>query len=328
MANDKFMSCAARELGEFVAFCRGSDAWNPEYEKLTRRLDRFLRERFPGATALAQEMLDLWFRPQGGESEESAYKRCAPARRLVGYLGQRGQALSVPPTWIRLRKSRPRPYPMTDDEIARFFDCCDHVCDSVPARYAGRLETRLKRITVPVLFRLLYSSGIRPPEARWLKTGEVDLSLGVLDIKRSKGHGQHYVALHPSMADLMSRYDRAVSEMIPAREYFFPNFRGGCIRAMWISTNFRECWSRANGSSRAVAYDFRHHYATENINSWPGDGLGCIGRLVALSKSMGHSSLESTTYYYSLTPRFSGTMEERSGKGLGAMLREEFLDGE
>ncbi|MFQ9704807.1 MAG: hypothetical protein ACLR0U_28270 [Enterocloster clostridioformis] len=32
------------------------------------------------------------------------------------------------------------------------------------------------------------------------------------NIRYSKGHDQHYIALHDSMADLMRRYDSAIRE--------------------------------------------------------------------------------------------------------------------
>ncbi|MFQ9704231.1 MAG: hypothetical protein ACLR0U_23285 [Enterocloster clostridioformis] len=44
----------------------------------------------------------------------------------------------------------------------------------------------------------------------------------------------------------------------------------------------------------ATAYAFRHHYATANINRWIGDGFAFDDKLTCLSKSMGHTTLEST----------------------------------
>ncbi len=48
--------------------------------------------------------------------------------------------------------------------------------------------------------------------------------------------------------------------------------------------------------------------AIKNINGWIGEGLGEHMKLLALSKSMGHSDMESTKYYYSLVPGLSDIM--------------------
>lgn len=88
-----------------------------------------------------------------------------------------------------------------------------------------------------------------------LRVENVDLCRGIINIRYSKGHAQHYVVLHDSMLELLRIY--------------------------------------------ATAYAFRQHYAIENINCWTGEGFEFDAKLLYLSKSMGHSTLESTKYYYS-----------------------------
>jgi hypothetical protein len=50
-----------------------------------------------------------------------------------------------------------------------------------------------------------------------------------------------------------------------------------------------------------------------NINSWIDDGFSLNDKLVHLSRSMGHYSVESTSYYYSLVPNLAGILETQSG---------------
>ena len=49
-----------------------------------------------------------------------------------------------------------------------------------------------------------------------------------------------------------------------------------------------------------------------NIYSWreQGIGYGLTDRLLALSKSLGHASICSTLYYFSLVPAFEGEMDD------------------
>lgn len=56
----------------------------------------------------------------------------------------------------------------------------------------------------------------------------------------------------------------------------------------------------------------RHNYAIQNTNSWISAGFEFIDKLLYLSKSMGHTSLDSTRYYYSIVPALAGIIEEKS----------------
>lgn len=61
-------------------------------------------------------------------------------------------------------------------------------------------------------------------------------------------------------------------------------------------------------TSYATAYALRHNYAIENINGWTDYGFNFNDKLLYLSKSMGHSVIESTKYYYSLVPRLADVL--------------------
>lgn len=70
------------------------------------------------------------------------------------------------------------------------------------------------------------------------------------------------------------------------------------------------------------AYDFRHNYATTNINSWKEKGFDIITNLYYLSKNMGHSSIEHTKYYYSMVPHFAEILEEKSSAAFDELMPE------
>ena len=70
-------------------------------------------------------------------------------------------------------------------------------------------------------------------------------------------------------------------------------------------------WDKYN-SAHSTAYELRHNYAVENINSWTDEGFGFDAKLLYLSKSMGHCNVESTKYYYDK----KNIMESSAGKAL------------
>lgn len=75
-------------------------------------------------------------------------------------------------------------------------------------------------------------------------------------------------------------------------------------------------------TAHATAYEFRHHYAVMNINRWIGQGFGFDDKLLYLSKSMGHTTIESTKYYYSIVPGFVQILEELTEDGFDWIIPE------
>jgi site-specific recombinase XerD len=247
-------------------------------------------------------MLESWCGQRKTEVNNSCRSRIYPVVSFVRYLQKRGLTDVSAPAIPRIEIRTYIPHAFTEEELQNFFDACDTIVS-----YSETEEQISQRITVPVFFRLLYSSGIRTNEARMLRNSNVDLVHGILNIEYSKGHDQHFIVVHDSMLRLMREYDAVIKKMYPDRMYFFPARSGKCHTKQWVSVNFKKCWVQ-NNSSYAVPYEFRHNYAIENINSWIDDGFDFNQKLYSLSKSMGHSVIESTKYYYSLVPRLADVM--------------------
>ena len=100
----------------------------------------------------------------------------------------------------------------------------------------------------------------------------------------------------------MRRYDAAITHRA-GEGIFLPFHKEFPFQLGMGNKNFNLLWRKAN-TSHATAYEFRHHYAVTNLNQWTGYGFEFHDKLVYLSKSMGHTTLESTKYYYSMFPVF------------------------
>ncbi len=180
---------------------------------------------------------------------------------------------------------------------------------------------RLRKLQIPVVFRLLLSSGMRTIEARMLRVEDVNLDEGIVSIRKSKVRNQHFVVLDDYMLEILRRYDKVIGRpsLCPNREYFFPSSKGTPYTEDWLYKNFKKLWNESQ-YGRSVPYDIRHYYATFNINSWIGFGLEFNARFLYLSKSMGHSSLECTKYYYSLVPALADVMLERTNDSFNEII--------
>lgn len=79
----------------------------------------------------------------------------------------------------------------------------------------------INRIEIPVLFRLLYSSGLRINEVRLLRTKDVDLNVGIIHVRHTKGYNEHIVALHQSMLKLIHQYDHLIEKSFQIELFSF-----------------------------------------------------------------------------------------------------------
>jgi site-specific recombinase XerD len=304
----EYTSKIAPLMREFEQYRMASGRWSESCNLRLSLFDRHCASNYADVDVLKQEMLDSWCAQRSTEANNSCRSRIYAVVSFVRYLQKRGLADAKTPAIPRKEARTYIPHSFSETELHNFFDACDSI-----ASYSETEEQISQRLTVPVFFRLLYSSGIRTNEARMLRRRGVDLVHGVLNIEYSKGHGQHFIVMHDSMLELMREYDAAISKMYSKRLYFFPARDGKCHTKQWVAANFKKMWEKSN-DSRAVPYEFRHNYAIENINGWTDDGFGFHQKLHALSKSMGHSAIKSTKYYYSLVPRLADVLAERTNE--------------
>ena len=313
----KFNSFLSPLIQAYVDYQKASELWNEaSYEPNLLLFDRYCQKQYSDATVLSQEIVDNWCRKRKTENNNSCRSRIYVVVSFIRYLRKRGKTNIREPEIPRKERRSYIPHAFTEAELKNFFYACDNILGDPLSRLP-----RDRRITIPILFRLLYSSGIRTIEARLLRVKDVDLNQGILNICCSKGHDQHYVVLHDSMLEIMKQYDALIRKHYPARTYFFPAKGDAFYTRKWVQRRFLQMWHKYNNTP-ATAYELRHHYATKNINGWLDNGFGFDVKLLYLSKSMGHRKLESTRYYYSLVPGLADIIKDRTGETFDNIIPE------
>ena len=309
----KFQSFLSNLLEGYVAYRLASGRTSSSYIKNVTLFDHHCARQYPQAKGLSQAMVDEWCRQRNTECNNSCISRIYPILNFLCYANERELInISIP----KAPKPVPRtyiPHAFSREELKIFFCACDTL------KTRTGLSGDIRKLTIPVFFRLLYSSGMRTTEARLLRTENVNLENGVVNIRYSKGINQHFVVLHDTMLGLMKRYDASVSKLIGNRIYFFPSSSNGGYSDRWVTYFFQKLWYR-NNKACAIAYELRHHYAVENINQWIGKGLNAHMKLLSLSKSMGHSDIESTARYYSLVPGLSEIIESKTNNSFNELI--------
>lgn len=174
-------------------------------------------------------------------------------------------------------KAKYHPYILTAsemDDIFNFVDSCDH-------KY---------KLILPVLFRLLYSSGLRISEALRIRASDVDLQKGSIKIMLSKNNISRQIILSDSMLKVLKNYMLLVN-----KEYLFP------ISYAKVTQFFTRMINQMNFKSSIRLHDLRHTMAITTFDLLINKGWNYDEVLFYLKEYLGHSSFVATEYYLHLT---------------------------
>lgn len=253
--------------------------------------DDFCNEQQLRIPAISKELLQKWEKKRPHENETTQCFRISYVRILCKYLHSNGYdapcafhpAPHVNKCFV--------PYIFTKDEIERLFSAVDCTKESS--------ESPLRHLVMPVLFRLLYTCGLRVSEALHLKVADVDLDAGVLAIYGAKGDKERLVGISDSMLTYMKSY-RSNPLVANAKSiYFFPAPDGGFYDTSTIYDIFRKCLFDAGIPHRGRGkgprlHDLRHSLAVHILNKWSSEGKDIYTCLPILRTALGHDRITTT----------------------------------
>ena len=317
MKRYEYISFLAPLIRQYEDFCIRTDNYSDGAFERIHYFDIYCKENAGDENKLSQSLVDSWFRKRDTEINNSCRSRSFPVIGFIRYGNQRKLLdIDIPDIPDGLPCSYV-PHIFTDKELTKFFYCCDNLTLKF-----NNTPNIIRKFTVPVIFRTLYSTGMRTFETRYLKRNNVSFTNGVINIEKSKHNIQHYVVLHDSTLEMLKEYDKQIDSLLPEREYFFPGTgKYTYLTKDWICSNFSVFWKMVS-DEYAKPYDFRHNYAINNVNSWTGDIADQFSKLVYLSKTMGHVTLNSTRYYYSYSSHMADLIREYTSSGMREIMPE------
>lgn len=272
-----------------------------KYETEARHLLRFsafTAENYPDASALTKEIVLNWCSKKSYEAQANQCTRASILRQLAIYMENTGALAYVVPKGYYPTEEQYIPHIYTEKELQRFFwetDQC-HYVSACPYRH----------LIMPVLFRMIYSCGLRSSEARLLKFGDVDLKSGILTIKHAKKDNNRLVPMSESLTERCRNYVSAVPIFFKENDWFFPGLHGEPMTVGNVYHNFRRfLWkagiSHGGRGQGPRIQDFRHAYACHCLKKWVLEDKDLAAYLPVLKTYMGHDSFEETAYYLRLT---------------------------
>lgn len=293
-----FLSRFATRIQEFINQKNVLGFPYTESSRILSNFDKFCADKFPDETALTKEICMAWTVKRDTEGNNTFRNRLMPIREFAYHLNRVGETAFVLPTDFVKKGARYIPYIYSQDEILAFWG----VLDNIPRKR----NFPIRHLVIPTIFRLIYCCGLRPAEARKLLREDIDLSIGKIYIRESKGHKDRIVMMADDVNALCQCYDSQVQSIMPGRTLFFPDSSGRLYTKKWIEKTFRVPWAKTgivvSSPNPPRIYDFRHTFATHCLYKWLGEGKDVTAYLPYLSAYMGHTQLSDTYYYIHLVP--------------------------
>ncbi len=218
-------------------------------------------------------------------------------RELAQHARQFGWPAWAPPMLTRVKtRHRPPPYVFSDDEICRLFDAIDTQSLS---------EMSNRALVDPVLFRVLYATGMRISEALNLQLRDVDQVRVTIEVRDSKNRENRIVPITMRLAASLQGYIAAAHpDPDPAHHLFHTGDPARPADQSTIYNRLRRYLADADiphFPGGPHIHSLRHGFAVQNLRRWAAGGSDLVVMLPYLSAYTGHADLRGTQYYLQLT---------------------------
>lgn len=294
-------SVFANDIAEFLSF--RNDLGQSEYSFKTylRIFDEYVCECVPNARQLTQGLVIGWLKFSHEQGSRGIPNRALAIRSFGKYLISMGKDAYVLPYKYSTNGKTFVPTILTPGEISAFFKATDEI-------KKWHCGDRFTPSVAPVLFRLMYTCGLRPTEARELGVNDVNSSTGEILIKRNKSKKERIVVMSDDMLQMCQQYEGKRKSLFVRTDYYFPRVDGTMYTAQQLNHLCRKYWQRANPDipkeelPRLRPYDFRHGFASSVLQKWLDEKKDLYTMLPYLRAYLGHEHIEDTAYYIHVIP--------------------------
>jgi integrase/recombinase XerD len=308
-----YIGIFAKLLTNFVAFKRSLGFKYDTVEDELYRFSRFSEAFHMSEPVLTKDIVQAWNTKRPNEGLKTNARRVYTLRQFALYLNSLGLQSYIAPPDNNTRHYTFIPYIFTHSEIERIFTSSDQL---FPRRNATL------PLIVPVILRLLYSSGLRISEAISLQNKHVNLQDGILEIKNSKFGKDRLVPLSEAMLEVCKQYFQVIHKQSSSEDYFFMKTDRQPITSNSVYKRFREVlWesgiSHGGKGKGPRLHDLRHTFAVHALKCAVDRQTDVYCALPILSTYLGHASIEATGQYVRLTadvfPEIRATLDKTCG---------------
>jgi integrase len=277
-----------------------------------RAFMRFVKDRHLEGPLTQGMVMD--FVHSRGVTGNCRASRYAIVRRFAEYLAiYDPRTESLDPHALPRSRAIPSPRILTEQELGSLLSSIDRLSPRYPQR--GR--------TLATIIGLLASTGLRSGEALRLDRGDVDLTAGVLHVRKTKFRKDRLVPLHSTTLVVLRQYarfrDRAFLQ--PKCSAFFISLRGNRLSSAALYEALAQACALV-GLNQNVAkalrpHDLRHRFAIARLAEWHRQNADVQALLPLLAAYLGHARYSDTAYYITGTAELLGLAAERAFGGGG-----------
>ena len=289
----------------------------------SRRLREFAKTDYAQDlhNELTKEAVCRWIEKRPFDKPASMRQRYAIIRGLGLYMLRQGMPAFVP-TQANIRKL-PRhgymPHIFTYAEIIRFMDAAKTYGTS------KHCTSREARYVFPLIFEMLYCTGMRVGEVVTLEVADIDFTAGIILVKNAKFGKRRYIPIRESLCDKLKQY---VQSRKP-QHYLFPSKDGGCYSEHSVYDPFREILFKAGIPHKGKGFgprvhDFRHTFTVHSMVRWLEAGYSLSNALPRISTYLGHNSLADTEWYIHLTMKTLPSLWKEINEKFSTIYPKEF----
>lgn len=241
---------------------------------------------------LSKELVYDFIKKKDNESDKTQIHRISFIRQFALYLiNNNYQNIYLIEDYPKFDNYNFIPYIYNEDEINRMFNAFD--------KYKSHNREQYK-----IIFKLLYSTGMRISEVLNLKIENYNSKKGILYIYHSKNNVSRIVVLSDSMNKCLEKY---LNNNIQS-EWLFSNKNNNKVNQCQYESFFKKfilktakIEERKDGYTGPRLHDLRHTFAIHTLEQLHKEGAEYYNILPVLSKYLGHTDIRHTEYYLRLT---------------------------
>ncbi len=301
------MKTLLKSLDRYLTFRRSLGFKLRDHASALPKFIAFLHSQ--GSEFITTALALAWAQQPQQVTQAHHAKRLSMVRDFARFLHASDPRTQVPPCGLLpARTQRAQPYIYSNKEILDLI------------REASRLQPcgALRPYTYSILFGLLAVTGMRISEVVALDCDDVDLTQGVLTVRKGKFNKARFIPVHGSTQRRLKAYERRRDKRIPVRITggFFISDRGVrlstfAVRATFIKISRLIGLREATDSHGPRLHDLRHTFAVRTLTNWYRSGINPEQRLPLLSAYLGHAKVSDTYWYLSAVPELLGAVSTR-----------------
>lgn len=291
----QFNSLFKERLSEYCDW-REALGFSGDHKNHLLKFDTYCNECHPNEDILTQSLVKGWIAYEIKGGRRCIENKCAAIRSFARYVGNGSYVLKE--RYISYKRNF-MPYIFTDEELSALFSAADSIKKPKDPFFAE---------TAGIIFRLIYTCGLRPQEARKLQCTDIYFETGEIFISKSKLNKDRIVVAHSDIIEMLLKYQKRRNIFCNSGNTFFIHTDGRPITSEQLNDLFQKCWREANPNldidmlPKVRPYDLRHRFASAVLQKWIDEGKNLYAMLPYLRSYMGHEEIRDTLYYVHILP--------------------------